>query len=225
MSGSWSMKAGSSGGGDWELPPSGNMAAVCIGLIDLGTHQEVFQNEDPREVPQLCIVWELPGMVNSKTGRNHVVCNKYNASLGRKANLRKMLESWRGVPIKDDEEFDIFKVVGAPCLLQVAHSKTNGGSDIYKISAVTGLPKGMPKPVASYPLVKYRVTDGPNAIPTQEWLPHVYGKVVKDIVQGCIEFSAKNGTTAPPPAASNGAAPPAAMNPPPPNQDADDCPF
>lgn len=190
---SWPMKP-SSGSADWELPPSGNLLAVCVALIDLGTQQDSFQGT-PREARQLAIAWELIGQVNTKTGRPHVVCSKFNASLHPKANFRKTLESWRGVPIKEDEEFDIFKIVGAPCLLQISHDTTNGGKEIYRIDAVTGLVKGMQKPAPTYPLIKFKIDEGPAAIPAQEWLPHLYGQKINAVVGACIEFRGRSDST------------------------------
>jgi len=217
---SWNMKPSSSSGGDWELPPSGNLLAVCVGLIDLGTQQDSFDNK-PREARQLVIVWELIGQVSSKTGKSHVVCDKYNASLHPKANFRKTLESWRGVPIRDDEEFDIFKIVGAPCLLQISHDTTKSGKEIYSVDAVTGLVKGMQKPTPTYPLVKYKIDEGPQSIPVHDWLPHMYGKKISDVVSGCLEFRGR------PASANNGHAPTPPIPPlaPPPSQDPNDIPF
>ena len=194
MSTSWKLKPGT-GTGDWELPPAGNMAAVCVALIDLGAQQDAFMGK-PREVHQLVIAWELVGMTSSKTGKAHVVCDKFTASLGRKSNLRKMLESWRGIPIKDDEEFDLYRIVGAPCLLQVSHNVTSGGAEIYAIDAATSIPKGMSKPVPTYPLVKYRIEDGPDAIPAHEWLPVSYGKKIGDLIRGCVEFRGRSAPAA-----------------------------
>lgn len=207
----WNMKA-NQGGGDFELPPAGNLGAVCVALIDLGTQQESFLGK-AREVRQLAIVWELPGLINTKTGKNNVVCDKFTASLAQKANLRKVIESWRGAPIKDDEEFDLMKVVGAPCLLQISHDTTKTGREIYSIEAVTSLPKGMAKPEPSFPLVKFMVEEGPAAIPSHDWLPFLYGKSIPDIVKGCMEFQGKTPS-------SNGAPPKqpqAPLAPPPPS--------
>ena len=195
---SWNMKP-NTGGGDWELPPAGNLAAVCVALIDLGTQQESFQGK-PREARQLAIVWELSGMVNTKTGKNHVVCNKFNASLHQKSNLRKIIDSWRGTPLKDDEEFDLFKVVGAACLLQVSHDKTTSGSDIYSIDAVASLVKGMAKPAPTFPLIKYSVSDGINAIPSQDWLPHLFGRKIPEVIRACVEFRSSAPPASAPPA-------------------------
>jgi hypothetical protein len=192
----WKMKP-TSGNGEWELPPAGNMGAVCIALIDLGTQRDSYMGK-PKDAHQLVIVWELPGMVSTKTGKNFLVCEKFNASLHPKASLRKTLGSWRGAPVKEDEEFDLYKIVGAVCLLQVSHDKTNSGNDVYSIDAVTGLPKGMPRPVATFPLVKFKLDDGPEAIPAQDWLPLMYGKKIPDVVRSCIEFRTREEAPAPP---------------------------
>lgn len=223
MADSWKVKP-TSGGGDWELPPAGNMAAVCVALIDLGTQQDAYMGK-PKDTHQLVIVWELAGMVSSKTGKNHLVCDKFNVSLNQKANLRKMLESWRGAPIKDDEEFDVFKIVGATCLLNVSHDKTNGGNDIYCITAVTRLPHGMPVPKATYPLIRYRIGDGPNQIPRHEWLPLVYGKKIGDIVAGCIEFRPTARAPQQPPSAPKNAGDAFEIEPGPPMGSEEQIPF
>ena len=186
MTATWPMKPGTSSG-DWELPPAGNMAAVCVALIDLGTQQDSWQGQ-PKDAHQLAIVWELAGMVSAKTGKNHVVCKKFNASLHPKANFRKALETWRGQPIRDDEDFDIFKIVGAPCLLQVSHDKTNSGNDIYYIDAVTGLPKGMAKPTATHhPLIKFKI-DHEMEIPEHDWLPLLDGRKIADVIRESFEL-------------------------------------
>lgn len=188
MSATWNMKP-KSGDGDWELPPAGNLLAVCVAMIDLGTQQETYLGK-PREARQLAVVWELIGMQNSKTGAAHVVCSKFNASLHKKANLRKTLESWRGMPIRDDEEFDIFKVVGASCLLQVSHDTTASGNATYSIDAVTAVPRGMTKAAPTFPLIRYRIEDGQELMPTEEWLPMLYGKSIPDKIKECVEFQA-----------------------------------
>jgi len=223
----WNMKP-NTGGGDWELPPAGNLPAVCVGLIDLGTQQDAYQGK-PREVRQLAIVWELAGEQNSKTGRNHLVAMKFNASLHAKAALRKTIDAWRGVPLKDDEEFDLFRVVGAPCLLQISHDKTSAGNDIYVIDAVASLPKGMPKPATTFSPIQYQISQGYAAAPKEDWLPHLYGKKISELISQCIEFrsSVQTGKHAsqagqqPAEQAARGNAPLA----PPPSQDAESIPF
>ena len=72
---SWKVKASSTEGGDFELPPSGSYPAVLIGLIDLGTHDREY-NGKTDEVHKLLFVWEL--VTESKAdGDNFVVIKDF----------------------------------------------------------------------------------------------------------------------------------------------------
>jgi hypothetical protein len=56
-----------------------------------------------------------------------------------------MLESWRGRPFTPDEaaNFDVAKLIGAPCLLQIVHNTSPNGNVYVNMSSIMKLPKGM----------------------------------------------------------------------------------
>lgn len=188
----WKQKASSGGGGDWELPPEGNHSAVCVAVIDLGTHVESYQGVS-KEARKLYLAWELIGH-QTKQGGPHIVCNQYTVSFNEKAKLRQLLETWRGKKFVEGEEFDISRIVGMPCFLQVSHAKSGSGNDIYKIDAVTTIPKGIQLPKPTVKPILWDI-EGTEPVPAQDWLPFLYGKKVSEKIGDSIE---KRGNTKPP---------------------------
>ena len=74
-----------------------------------------------------------------------LISKTYTASMHEKAALSKDLESWRGRAFTDEERdgFDLKKVLGQPCLLNVIH-ENKGGTVYANIASVSPVPKGMP---------------------------------------------------------------------------------
>ena len=121
--------ASDKGGGSFDPVPQKIHHAVCIGVIDLGTHLNTIFN---KSVHQVLITWELPyeKIVIEKEGqspeeKSRWISNKYTLSLHEKANLRKMLESWRGKSFTSAEleGFDLKKLLTVNGQLQVIHNK------------------------------------------------------------------------------------------------------
>jgi glutamate mutase epsilon subunit len=69
-----------------------------------------------------------------------------------KANLRKILTSWRGKAFTEEEAraFDITKLLGATCMLNIVHKPgTKDPTKVYEeIASVSTLPKGLTCPPA-----------------------------------------------------------------------------
>src|ERR1700761_9067656 len=107
--------ASKNGGGDFELPPADQYAAVCYRVIDYGTQQTEWQGA-VKHKRLILISWELDCKMSDD--RPFTVSKRYTLSLHEKADLRKDLESWRGRPftIEEEEGFDVSKLIGAPCL-------------------------------------------------------------------------------------------------------------
>src|SRR5262245_56875671 len=91
-------KATNTSNEDFELPPAGLHPAVLIGLVDLGTNTEEYNNKE-YEKHELFVAWELVGTKNNGD-EPFVVGQDYNESLGKKSNWRKLLEGWRGRPFQ-----------------------------------------------------------------------------------------------------------------------------
>lgn len=142
-----------SSGAPRELVPAGNYIARCYQMIEIGTVNESFQGES-KTMKKVRIGWELPSetrVFNPEKGEQPmVISQEYTLSMNEKANLRKMLASWRGKDFTEEEakSFDITKLLGVPCMLNVIHkpSKTDASKMYQSISSVSAMPKGMKAP-------------------------------------------------------------------------------
>lgn len=140
-----------------ELVPSGNHVARCYSMIQIGTIEKKYLNE-MKKVHQVRITWELPNemrVFDESIGEQPMAISKnYTLSMHEKANLRKDLESWRGKRFSEEEakRFDITKLLGIPCMLNVIHGvNESSGNEYASIAGITALPKGMiaPEPINS----------------------------------------------------------------------------
>lgn len=126
-----------------EQIPVGMHQAVCAMVCDIGTHKGEYQGKQTMR-HQAIVIWELSETktIGTFAGERFQASKFYTLSLDEKANLRKDLQSWRGIPFTPDElkGFDIEKLVGANCFLNVIHEDGKA-----KITAITPLAKGMSK--------------------------------------------------------------------------------
>lgn len=133
------------GGGDYELAPADTHAARCYQVVDLGVQDQPNSKYGPKH--QIRFTWELVDCP-MKDGRNFSISRSFTYSMSEKANLRKILESWRGTPYTQDEADDWSpeSVLNAPCLVQVQHDQNAKGGTYAYVSTVTKPPKGMKIP-------------------------------------------------------------------------------
>lgn len=141
--------ASDSGGGNFKRVPAGAYIGRCYSLIDLGTqlssgtHGEKMQHK-------LRIGWELFGedengnpLTVDVDGKEMpmTVSKSYTVSLHEKATLRKDLAAWRGRDFTDEEAkaFDVSKLIGAYCMVNVTTSESNGKT-YSNVAGLTPLP-------------------------------------------------------------------------------------
>lgn len=137
------------GGGDFEPVNEGTHHAICIGVFDLGTHFDEVYGKSKHEV---LFMWELPNerIEIEKDGAikdlPRAISRQFNLSLHKKAQLRPFLEAWRGRAFTEQElqGFDVSKVLGANCMLQVLHNK-KGDKTYGNVVSIIPLMKGMVK--------------------------------------------------------------------------------
>lgn len=140
------------GGSDFELIPEATYIATSYILVDLGTHEyEYMGNSGTR--PQVYIGWELND--TDSQGRPFTIGKYYTASLGKKANLRKDLEAWRGRAFTEAEleGFHLKNILGKSCSIGIIHKEV-GENKKARISSIQALPKGTPPYVpANKPII------------------------------------------------------------------------
>ena len=220
------------GGADFDLCPAGNHPAVCIGLIDLGTHYECFQGGAEKKVRKVMLLWELEAEVEGKDKRLFVgrdfnigLNDKGELVYGDKSNIRKLLETWRGRAYNPDEEIDPEAVVGKACLVSIKHKPTQKGKSYAQVDSVGSLPKGMTALKPSKAKVLYSA-DSDEGAPGEDWLPRVFGEKVENVLQRSLEWGGTGrkeagGGSREPVGAGVGSGPVD----PPPDEDSDNIPF
>ncbi len=129
---------------NFEKAPAGSHIAVCYRVIDLGTQTRTWEGSE-KQVRELMLGWEIQGEA-MESGERFAIHERYTFSSAKKANLRKVLESWRGQPFTDEDfadgGFDVSKLLGAPCMLTVIHKESNG--KVYaNVQSVAKLMKGV----------------------------------------------------------------------------------
>lgn len=144
--------ASDSGGSNFKRVPSGAFIGRCYSLIDLGTQHSEGQY-GPKDQHKIQIGWELFGedddgqpLTVEYEGKTMPMTIKksYTVSLHEKSGLRRDLASWRGRDFTDDEAkaFDISKLMGAYCMVNVTTSENNGKT-YSNVAGLTKLPTAL----------------------------------------------------------------------------------
>lgn len=123
----------------FDPPPEGLLHCVCVDAVDLGIVDGPFG-----PARKLQLVWAAAD--TDKDGKRFLIFRQFTASLHEKSKLRPMLESWRGKKFTPEElkGFDIEKLIGANCQIQIVHKLRADGSMGYDVQAVVPAPKGVP---------------------------------------------------------------------------------
>jgi len=111
--------------------------ARCIKIIELGTQRKEYKG-DVSYKRQVLIIWEVPEEKDGN-GQPLTISKFYTLSLHEKSALAQDLASWRGRPFSETEKqsFDIAKLAGVPCKMNVMMSDTGKA----KISSIMPLGK------------------------------------------------------------------------------------
>jgi len=164
-----------SGGGNFKRVPAGAYIGRCYSLIDLGTQTTNGQYGEKQQ-HKLRIGWELFGedeqgvpLTIEVDGREMpmTISKSYTVSLHEKAGLRKDLQAWRGRDFTEEEAkaFDVSKLLGAYCMVNVTTSETNGKT-YSNVAGLTPLPGALKnaKPAPVHELVTFNLDDPDMAV-------------------------------------------------------------
>ncbi len=200
MSNPFAMKVPLPGqGGFADTPPAGTHQAVLVAIIDLGTQMEDYQGEQ-KKARKVFLAWELVQERAAGMPHGHVIGKQYTLSYHQKAALRGLIKGWRGKDLADGEEFDLAKLKGKSCLVNVTHS-TSGERTYANLGGVSPLPKGMPAVEPGVePVLWYIGSDEP--FPDAAWLPWSYGERLEEILNRSDEMKVRAPAGAAPPAGS-----------------------
>lgn len=135
--------------------PPGVWVARCVGVIDLGTQEVEFSGEKKLQ-HKMMLTWEVFGedeqgvpLVVDHNGKEvpMQISKRYTASLNEKAALRRDLAAWRGRDFTPEElkAFDVSKLLGAWCMLNVQHNESANGKTYANVASITPLPAALKK--------------------------------------------------------------------------------
>ncbi len=178
-----------SAGGSSAPMSEGTKVAVCVGVVDLGTHHSDFYNKDKR---QIAIMFEVPEERWTADGvdESRIITGIVGASLHEKATLRKWLEAWFEKKLKDGQRVEFKNLLSQPCQLSIVHKQV-GDRTYSNIAAIMALPKAMKK---SAPKLErepwfFSLDDGDEPpVNLPEWM------VTK--IKDSAEYKKRRGTTA-----------------------------
>lgn len=189
--------------GNYNPPPPGMHIARCYQLVDLGTQQKLFNKKIIGQGRKIRLTWELLGEDKMDDGRPFSISRTYFMSLHEKSSMRKDLESWRGRAFTAEEEkqFDVSRLIGGYCMLNVVEEPGADGDTFTKIAAVTQMPKGLPKPEAINDTLIWDL-ESPDMEVYEGFSDHL-----KEIIGESPEWQARGRAAKPAPAVSAAAKP------------------
>lgn len=191
-------------GGNFKRVPAGVYIGRCYSLIDLGTQHTSGQYGD-KEQHKIRIGWELFGEdeegnpltieIDGKT-MPMTISKSYTLSLHEKANLRKDLSAWRGRDFSDEEAmaFDVSKLIGAYCMVNVTTSENNGKT-YSNVAGLTPLPSALKnaKPAGVHEPVLFNLDEPDMAVFDS------FHEKLQDYIRKSPEFAASRGEAYIPP--------------------------
>ena len=188
----------SGGGGNFKRVPAGAYIGRCYSLIDLGTQLSSGQYGEKLQ-HKIQIGWELFGedeqgqpLTFEVDGKEMPMTIKksYTVSLHEKAGLRKDLAAWRGRDFTDEEAkaFDVSKLLGAYCMVNVTTSESNGKT-YSNVAGLTPLPGALKnaKPAAVHANQVFDL-DNPDMK-----LFNTFHEKLQEAIKRSPEWAAKNG--------------------------------
>ena len=190
--------ASDAGGGNFKRVPSGVHIGRCYSIIDLGT-QVTDGQFGLKEQHKIRIGWELFGedddgqpLTVDVDGKEMpmTISKSYTVSLHEKANLRKELAAWRGRDFTEEEAkaFDVSKLVGAYCMVNVTTSESNGKT-YSNVAGLTPLPGALKnaKPQPVHDNIIFNLDDPDRA------LLETFHEKLRDAIKRSPEWAKANG--------------------------------
>ena len=164
----------------FKLPGPGFHRGVLQSIIDLGIQPSNNPQYDPGH--KLMLIFELPDTLR-EDGTRETVKTTQTFSMGKKANLRKIVEQWAGKSFPNDQaawDFELSGLLGKPVYLQITHKDSNGKT-YANITAYGPLPGGVEKPMLQAKPVLYDqsrddATDVYHSLP--EWIRNIIDKQI-----------------------------------------------
>lgn len=139
-----------------EPAPAGNHVARLYQIVHVGTVPNVYMGEQTL-TDQVRLSFELCNkkkVFKEDEGEKPISVSTFflTYSMGKKANLTKLVEGMIGTTLDEDEaaSFDLDSILGEACLLNVVHTEKNGNT-YANIKSASPLPEGITAPALVNP--------------------------------------------------------------------------
>jgi hypothetical protein len=131
--------------------PAGAHVARLYQIVHVGTVPSTYQGE-ARDADQIRLTFELCNkkkeFVEGEGEKPLSISTRFETySMGKKANLRRLIEGMLGTKLHDDEayNFNLDDILGSECLLTVVHTERDGNT-YANIQGASPLPEGLKAP-------------------------------------------------------------------------------
>lgn len=188
---------GGSGGDDarYEVPEPGNHIACLVGLIDLGSHEQLFEGVSTGWRRRVFMVWELLAEQKSD-GSPFYLGREFTLSWHEKSAFRQWFEKWRCKKYAAGDTPNPAAALGQGCLLTVVTKSNRDGSRTYAMAeGISALPRGSVLPrKPTYPPLAWRIGETAeerqkDKPPEDAWLPFSFGKPLADLIRSSPEWN------------------------------------
>lgn len=131
-------------GGTFQIAPTGQYAAVCCDVIDLGVVETTWKGTIKKQ-HKCAIVFQLNDV--DEKGKRYEVAERFTVSMFDAARLRGFLGNWRGKPYSDAEAeagAPLHVLEGVNALVQIEHNTGASGKVYANVGSIMKAPKGAP---------------------------------------------------------------------------------
>lgn len=181
---------------EFEKTPEGTHIARCFLIADLGTQEGSYEGK-PTFNRKIIFCWETPTKL-MEDGRPFSVSKEFTASIGDKAKLKTVLESWKGSPFTPEEKYGFSPAyfLSRPCFINVQHKTSMKGKTYADITSVMQMPEGISAPSIVNAPVYFSLDEYDQA--SFELLPEWIQKKVKESPEYQAISNAPDMSDAPP---------------------------
>ena len=165
-------------------PETGIHRAVCCQIIELGTQDQEYEGKNSGPAQEIKYTFEFVDIELEHNGEKyHPMWGiRETKILGKRSNMKKFLEGWRGRPFTEEErkDFDWGAPLGKPCMLVIGPN-TRGNAKLTTISATKEKFEGTRE------LREFWIEEEDINNPFPEWMP----EWIRKIIENSYEYSGK----------------------------------
>lgn len=167
------------------FPPieAGAYPALCVGVVDLGTHYSQLYKVSK---PEVLFIFEFATERIEVDGEDKPrwLSARFSATLGKNSKLLAFLDNWCGgiAQSEIEEGINLGKFVGMAGIANVKQDKKADGSIRNSVAAMSPLMKGFKKPVPENDLILFDIDDciSSGDLTEFEKLPEWMRKIVEE---------------------------------------------